>query len=83
MSECSELVFKGRIERKLRSKNKVLKQKLFCFKFSLCPLPCFLTVHRRGQGGERAPPLIRFPSLQKSFKGGKRHPINKEFLSEI
>ena len=76
MSECSELVFKERTKKKRRNKNKVSKQRFFCFRFPLCPLFCFLTDNHRGQGEEsRAPPLIRFPSLQKSCKGGRKKDI--------
>ena len=57
MSECSELVFKERTKKKLRSKNKVSKRRLFCFRFPLCPLFCLLTDNYRGRGEEsRAPP---------------------------
>ena len=83
MSECSGFVFKKRIKRERRNKNRVSKQNLFCFRFPLCPLFCFLTVHRRGQGEEsRAPPLIRFPSLQKSSKGGKDRASNKNSITK-
>lgn len=78
MGECSGFVFKGTIERKSKNKNKISKQRFFYSKVSLVPLFCFLTDNHRSHGGEsRAPPLIRFPSLQKSFKGGKRKGIRK------
>lgn len=50
---CSGFVFRGRMERNLRNKNKVLKK----FKVPLCPLFCFLTGYHRGQREEsRGPP---------------------------
>jgi len=57
-SSMSEgLFFRGRMERTLRDKSKVLNQMVFCFRGPLCPLFCFLTGHHRGQREEsRAPP---------------------------
>ena len=47
MNECSKFVFKE-IKKKLRNKNRVSKQRFFCFRFPLCPLSCFLTGYYRG-----------------------------------
>ena len=54
---CSGFVFRGKMERTLRDKNKVLKQMFFCFRVPLCPLFCSLTGYHRGQREEsRGPP---------------------------
>ena len=56
-SGCSGFVFRGRMERNLRNKSKVLKQRFFCFKVPLYPLFCFLTGYHRDRGEDsRGPP---------------------------